>query len=133
MSYNVNVFNGKLVGSIQLAPLAYNFKYVGREALATSYGLKEGEHTLNDFGSEFTFDLTWTFSELIKWKTRLYGYTTYKRAELEWENTITFQFNKYISSNLFIYPRFDDASTRNDDLGYWQFKEYMSIGFSYSF
>ncbi len=134
MSYNVDAFNGKLKGSIQLAPLAYNFKYVGRKSLATNYGLKEGEHTLNDFGSECTFDLTWTFSELIKWKTRLYGYTTYKRTELEWENTITFQFNKYISSNLFIYPRFDDGtSNRDHDLGYWQFKEYMSIGFSYSF
>jgi len=134
MSYNVNAFNGKLTGSAQMAPFAYNFKYVGRKALATQYGLKEGRHTLNDFGSEFTFDLTWVFSELIKWKTRLYGYTTYKRTELEWENTITFQFNKYISSNLFIYPRFDDGtSNRNNDLGYWQFKEYMSIGFAYSF
>ena len=134
MSYTVDVFNSKLKGSIQLAPLAYNFKYVGRESLATSYGLDEGKHTLNDFGSEFNFDLTWTFSELIKWKTRLYGYTTYERTELEWENTITFQFNKYISSNLFVYPRFDDGtSNRDHDLGYWQFKEYMSIGFSYSF
>ncbi len=134
MSYNVNAFNGKLTGSMQMAPFAYNFKYVGRIDLATQYGLKEGKHSLNDFGSEFTFDLTWTFSEMIKWKTRLYGYTTYKRTELEWENTITFQFNKYISSNLFIYPRFDDGtSNRNHDFGYWQFKEYMSIGFAYSF
>lgn len=133
MSYTVKAFNDKLTGSIQLAPLAYNFRYVGRKALATQYGLDEGEHTLNDFGSECTFDLTWAISELIKWKTRLYGYTTYKRTELEWENTITFQFNKYISSNLFIYPRFDDASTRDDHHGYWQFKEYLSIGFAYSF
>lgn len=80
MSYNVNAFKGKLTGSAQMAPFAYNFKYVGRKSLATQYGLKEGRHTLNDFGSEFTFDLTWVFSELIKWKTRLYGYTTYKRT-----------------------------------------------------
>lgn len=134
MSYSVKALDGKLTGSIQMAPLAYNFKYVGRSALATSYGLEEGRHTLNDFGSECTFDLTWTLSELIKWKTRLYGYTTYKRTELEWENTITFQFNKYISTNVFIYPRFDDGtSERDDDLGYWQFKEYASIGFAYSF
>jgi len=79
-------------------------------------------------------DLTWTFSDMIKWKTRLYGYTTYKRAEIEWENTFSFQFNKYISSNIFIYPRFDDGTgTRDKDLGYWQFKEYASLGFAYSF
>ena len=133
MSYTVNALNNRLTGSIQLAPLAYNFKYVGREELATQYGLEEGKHTLNDFGSECTFDLTWTMSELIKWKSRLYAYTTYKRTEVEWENTITFQFNKFISSNVFIYPRFDDGASRDEDLGYWQFKEYASIGFAYSF
>lgn len=134
MSYSVKAFNSRLTGSIQLAPLAYNFRYVGRKALATSYGLDEGKHTMNDIGSECTFDLTWTLSDFIKWKTRLYGYTTYERTEIEWENTITFQFNKYISSNIFIYPRFDDGSSKRDDHhGYWQFKEYASIGFAYSF
>lgn len=133
MDYNVVWFNKKLTGNIHLAPLAYNFKYVGRKELATRYGLDEGKHTLNDFGSECTVDLTWAFTNTIKWKTRLYGYTTYERAEVEWENTISFQFNKYITSNLFIYPRFDDGAKKDDDHGYWQLKEYMSIGFAYSF
>lgn len=133
MDYAVSWFNKKLTGTVQMAPLAYNFKYVGRKALATRYGLKEGEHTLNDFGSECTVDLTWAFTNMIKWKTRLYGYTTYKRAEVEWENTLSFQFNKYITSNIFVYPRFDDGAKRDADHGYWQLKEYMSIGFAYSF
>jgi hypothetical protein len=133
MDYNVEWFNKKLTGTIHLAPAAYNFKYVSRLALSTRYGLKEGNHTLHDLGSECTLDLTWKFSDMMKWKTRLYGYTTYKRAEIEWENTITFQFNKYISSNIFIYPRFDDGTKRDDKYGYWQYKEYASIGFSYSF
>lgn len=134
MSYKVDAFNGKLKGSIQMAPFAYNFRYVGREELATRYGLDEGEHTMNDFGSECTFDLTWQMSELIKWKTRLYGFTSYHRTEVEWENTISFQFNKYISSNIFIYPRFDDAASKKDDSrGYFQLKEYASLGFSFSF
>ncbi|MCI5915948.1 MAG: DUF3078 domain-containing protein [Bacteroidales bacterium] len=134
MSYNVDAFDHKLKGSIQMAPLAYNFRYVSRKELGPRYGIDEGKHVKHDFGSECTFDLTWQLSELIKWKTRLYGYTTYERAEIEWENTISFQFNKYISSNIFIYPRFDDGtSTRDDHHGYWQFKEYASIGFAYSF
>ena len=133
MDYNVVWFNKKLTGNIHLAPLAYNFKYVGRKELATRYGLDEGKHTLNDFGSECTVDLTWAFTNTIKWKTRLYGYTTYERAEVEWESTISFQFNKYITSNLFIYPRFDDGAKKDESHGYWQLKEYMSIGFAYSF
>lgn len=134
MSYTVKAFNGRLTGSVQMAPLAYNFRYVGREELASRYGLDEGKHTMYDFGSECTVDLTWALSDLIKWKTRLYGFTSYERAEVEWENTLSFQFNKYISSNIFVYPRFDDASSKRDDHhGYWQLKEYASLGFSYSF
>ena len=133
MDYTVEWLKKKLTGTVHIAPLAYNFKYVGRKALATRYGLTEGSHTLNDFGSECTVDLTWAFSDMIKWKTRLYAYTTYKRMELEWENTLTLQFNKYIAANMFLYPRFDDGATRDADHGYWQFKEYASIGFAYSF
>lgn len=134
MSYTVKAFKGRLTGSVQMAPLAYNFRYVGRKELATRYGLDEGKRTMYDFGSECTVDLTWTLSDLIKWKTRLYGFTSYERAEVEWENTLSFQLNKYISSNIFVYPRFDDASSKRDDHhGYWQLKEYASVGFSYSF
>lgn len=133
MDYTVDWLDHKLKGSAHLAPLALNWKYVGREALATRYGLDEGKHGMTDYGSECTFDLAWQIAENIKWKTRLWGYTTYKRAEIEWENTITFQFNRYISTNLFLYPRFDDGAKRDDGDSYWQFKEFMSIGFSYSF
>jgi hypothetical protein len=133
MNYSVNWFKKKLTGNIQLSPLAYNFRYVGRDALVTRYGLKEDHHTLHDLGSMCTVDLTWKFSDNINWKTRLYGYSTYHRAELEWENTFTFQFNKYISSKLFIYPRFDDSTKRDQHHAYWQYKEYASLGFSYSF
>ena len=133
MDYSVDWFKHRLKGSAHLAPLAVNWKYVGRESLATRYGLDEGKHSLVDYGSECTFDLSWQIAQNIKWKTRLWGYTTYKRAEIEWENTITFQFNRYISTNIFLYPRFDDGAKRKDDQSYWQFKEFMSIGFSYSF
>lgn len=133
MDYTVDWFNHRLKGSTHIAPLAFNWKYVGRSSLSTRYGLEEGQHGMTDYGSEFTVDLTWQFADNIRWKTRLYGYTTYKRAELEWENTITFQFNKYISTNIFLYPRFDDGATRKDGDSYWQFKEFASVGFSYSF
>lgn len=133
MDYEVSWFNKRLTGNIHLAPAAYNFKYVSRLDLSKRYGLKEGNHTLHDIGSECTIDLLWKMSDMIKWRTRLYGYTTYRRGELDWENTFTFQFNRYISSNLFIFPRFDDGAERDGKYGYWQLKEYASLGFSYSF
>ncbi len=139
MDYNVEAWKKKLTGTIHLAPFAYNFKYVDRnwfgdkENFTTRYGLDLGKHTLHDFGSQFTIDLKWAIAENITYQTRMYGFTTFKRVEWEWENTFTFNFNKYISTKLFIYPRFDDSTMRDDHHGYFQFKEFMSLGFSYSF
>jgi hypothetical protein len=133
MDYTVSWLNKKLTGTIHLAPFAFNWKYVDRLELSTRNGIDEGRHSLSDFGSEFTVDLTWALSDMVKWKTRMYGYTTYNRTEFEWENQISLQFNRYISANIFLYPRFDDGGTRDTDYGYWEFKEYCSLGFSYSF
>ena len=133
MDYAVNTLNGKLKGNVNLSPLSFNFRYVGRKSLAANYGIKGDHQTMEDFGSQLTTDLTWVLSDIVKWKTRLYAYTTYERTEIEWENTIALQVSKYISANIFIYPRFDDSTTRDEDLGYWQFKEYCSLGFAYSF
>ena len=132
MQYKMEAFKKKLTGTVLISPLAYNFRYVGRNALLGSNSIESG-HTLHDFGSSMTADLTWKFTDNIKWKTRLYAFTSYKRVEAEWENTFTFTFNKYISTNIFLYPRFDDSKKRDSDYGYFQLKEYASLGFSYSF
>ena len=134
MDYKVEWFDKRLTGTVNISPIAGNFKYVDRLSLAKKYGIDEGKHSLWDLGSTFTTDLSWAISDLIKWKTRLYAYTTYHRAEVEWENTVTFQLSKYISTQVFVYPRFDDsAKKRNSKYGYFQLKEYWSLGFSYSF
>ena len=133
MSYSVEAFNKRLKGSVQLSPITYNFIYVGRLDLATRNSIDEGHHTKHSLGSSFNVDLSWAITDNLMWKTRLYGFTPYDQTQLEWENTFTFKLNKYFSTNLFVYPRFDDRSTRDDKTGYWQCMEYFSLGFNYSF
>ena len=90
---------------------------------------------MTDYGSECTFDLSWQVMENLKWKTRLWAYTTYKRAEIEWgENTITFQFNRYISSNissLSSVPMMERSVRMIRAIG--SLRSSCLIGFSYSF
>lgn len=133
MDYNVDWINHHLKGTFHLAPLAYNMRYTRLLELSEHLGIDSGKHFLHDLGSLFTIDLTWEINESLRWKTRMYGYTTYKRVEYEWENTFVFQFNKWISAQLFVYPRFDDNVERGISHGYWQFKEFASIGFQYVF
>ena len=135
MDYKVNWMEGKLTGTINISPLAVNYRYVDRTALASSFGVKIDKHThsLTDFGSQVTASLEWKMNDVVTWKSRFYGFTSYHRAEVEWENTFALRVSKYISANLFLFPRFDDSNMWDDDLGYWQFKEYSSLGFTYTF
>ena len=133
MDYKVATKDKKLNGTVNLSPIAVNYRYVDRLDLGPSYGLDEGKHSLIDFGSQVTADLTWKINDVVSWKSRLYAFTSYKRTEIEWENTFSLRVSKYISANLFLFPRFDDSSNKDDDLGYLQFKEYSSIGFTYGF
>ena len=133
MDYKVKAFGEKLTGTVNLSPVAVNFRYVDRLALSTSYGLDEGKHTLFDLGSQVTADLEWKMSDNVTWKSRFYTFTSYKRIEVEWENTFALKVSKYITANLFLYPRFDDAGKRDLDMGFWQFKEFSSLGFNYTF
>ncbi len=143
MEYKMEWFNKRLTGTINISPLALNYRYVDRTIFInndgseiwfpTRHGIEPDKHHLLDFGSQFVIDYTWKLAENITWKSRMYGFTSYKRVEYEWENTFSFQFNKYISSKLFIHPRFDDSRARDDKHGYWMFREFFSIGFNYGF
>ena len=133
MDYKADSKDKRLTGTVNLSPVSINYRYVGRLALGPSYGLDEGKHSKVEFGPNMTADLTWKINDVVSWKTRLFAFTSFKRAEIEWENTFELRVSKYISANLFLYPRFDDASVYDDDLGYWQFKEYSSVGFTYTF
>lgn len=136
MDYKVSWFNGKLKGTINMSPIAVNYRYVDRANLAESFGVKVREghtHSLTDFGSQLTSSLEWKMNDVVTWKTRLYAFSSFHRAEMEWENTFELRVSKYITANLFLFPRFDDSNNPDEKLGYWQFKEYSSLGFSYNF
>ncbi len=133
MRYSVNWLKGRLRGNVNLSPLAYHYRYVDRSNLVTLFGIEKGKHHVDDYGSSMNIDLTWNITDMVRWKTRLYGYTSYKRAEVEWENTLSVQFTRFLSTNLYFYPRFDDSRVRDAHKGYFMYKEYLSIGLSNSF
>ena len=124
---------GRLTGTLNFLPLSFNFRYVDRKNLASANGITTNHKTLEDFGSQFTGELKWAIADQISWKTRLYAYTSYHRVLMEWENLIELKVTKYISANLFLYPRYDDSAARDDNMGYLQFQEWSSLGLTYSF
>ncbi len=116
-----------------LSPFAVKYKYVRRPALASSFGIDEGHRHKTDYGSTITVNTSWTPIKNVTWNTRLYWFTDYEHTTIEWENTFNFKINDFLSTTLFLYPRFDDGAARKDDHSYLQFKEYLSLSFTYKF
>ena len=133
MEYKVSAFNNRLTGSLNFLPLSFNFVYVDRDALTSSNGIEGNHHTREEFASQFTADLKWQITDQVSWKSRFYANTSYHRSLIEWENQFELKVTKYISANLFLYPRFDDSNNWDEHLGYFQFQEWSSIGLTYSF
>ena len=132
MKYTLKKSNFEL--SVNISPLALDFKYVGRSSLTKALGIKEGKHSKFEYGSNITANYKWTLFKNIVWSGRFYYYTSYRRTQVEWENTIHLKVNRYLSTQLFLYPRFDDGVKRSDpETSYFQFKEYLSVGLDVEF
>lgn len=139
MDYNLESKNKKLTGLLHVAPFSYNMKYIDRTTDAVlqknGFDLNDRKHFMHDFGFQMTFNMIWKPSDSFKWETRLYSfwaYTTQHDIVVEWENTLTAKINKYISTILYLYPRFDNALKVKEGQSKIQFKEYLSLGFTYS-
>lgn len=132
LDYTLDTKSDRLKGNVNMSFLSFNFRYVDRRDLWSSYNTGN-HHTLEEFGSQLTANVEWKISDLVSWKSRLYWYTSYKRTQIEWENTFALRVSRYITAHIFMYPRFDDRSKYDKNLGYFQFQEYCSLGLGYSF
>ena len=130
--------------SVAFLPLSYKMRYIGSDdelqTIHKAYNQlwKDGTNrmTKHDFGSKVEVNAKFELVKNLTWRSRFYYYSTYKYAESEWENSFSFQFNKYISTEVNALWRFDDNRSvdyKDDKLGYFQFKEYFTLGLSYNF
>ena len=119
--------------SATLSPMAADFKYVDRLALAGRNGIDVGKHSRWNLGSTVTVNTRWELMKGLLWTSRFYAFTSYSRVQAEWENTIALKVNKYLSTKIFLYPRFDDGVKRKPGQSFLQFNEYLSVGLDLGF
>lgn len=130
MDYNLRVKNFEF--NATLSPFAGKLKYCDRRDLVNDFGLRD-KHSRFEFGSNISSNFKWTISKNIQWSGRIYYFTDYKKVQIEWENTMTLRINKYLSTKLYLYPRFDDSAVKRPGKNYFQFKEELSLGVDLSF
>lgn len=136
--------------AINIGAITYNFRYVMNDTVLLKSGYipkeqRKGEaeasfhHFYRDYGTKVTIDFNYPFTKSISYKTRFFYYTPFNAGnsghhyvQTEWENTFNFQVSKYLSATLFFHARFDDSRTPDEKLKYFMFKEYLTLGFNYS-
>ena len=136
----------KFEGTLKLAPLSYVITYVERQSLIGRYGIHEGHHSKHEWGPNIEFRFKYNIIKNVSWESRLYWFTNFNLTRIENENIINFTINKYLSTKLFLYPRYEDSKYYNvkynedgslaDDSAresHWMFKEFFSLGLNYDF
>ena len=136
MDYKPKFENGNTL-SVALLPLSYKFRYINDDDLNIHKSYKMiGKDFQQDFGSKIELQSSVKLAKDFTWKCRFYYFTSYKYAESELENDFSYQLSKYISTELYTLWRFDDNRSRDfwdHNLGYFQFKEFFTLGLNYSF
>ncbi|MBQ3243475.1 MAG: DUF3078 domain-containing protein [Bacteroidaceae bacterium] len=121
---------------LYVAPLsAYNYKFVRYGDLAGRYGIRQGRHHKEDFGTQVVLTVpTQKIFKIVDWHSRAEYYTNYSRAFFQWENKFDISLNRYLTASLSLHARFDDSAPGlyDDEYGYWQIKEFMTLGVTYS-
>ena len=135
MTYNYKDQEGYKTLTLSIAPLSYNMKICRdiEKIDPTKFGIEAGHHFKHSFGSTVEMKFEWKITPSINWKTRLYAFTDYKYVQGDWENTLVFYVNSFLSTQIFTHLRYDKSRPWNQDWRYWQFKEILSFGLPYEF
>lgn len=135
MTYSLKALQERLDFSVSISPLSYNLKTCISDRIDhTQFDIDPLKTTRSEIGSNIEANLTWNICNNISWKSRLFLFTNYKNFTADWENTFNFQITRFLSTQLYVYPRFDSTSGFNDSAWHhWMLKEILSIGFTYAF
>ena len=132
MTYNLAKKN--LTLDMSISPLSYNMKISTHPDIdETSYGIAEGHHTVSEVGSNAEVKMTWNIMWNISLTSRFFVFSDYSYIQGDWENTINFSINRYLSTQLYVHMRYDSSHESYGSWHKWQMKEILSFGLQYQF
>lgn len=123
----------KLKFSVNVAPVSLNYIYLRNDTVAKRQGVEVDKNSKFEVGSTVNSDLSFSFNRFMSWSSRLKYFTNYEYAEVEFENKFNMALNRYLSTAISMYWRFDDRYTvaKEKNLKYFQLNEVISFGLTY--
>ena len=119
-----------------ISPLSYHLiTCINKNIDPTIYGITAGHKAESQIGSSIDMTLKWVIAYNITLSSHLFSFSDYKSIQADWENTIAFAINSFLTTQIYVHLRYDSQSPVLPDTKWkrLQVKEIFSIGFSYKF
>ncbi len=130
MTYTTKNKRGNVTLDASLSPLSYNLKmWRANDKLIDEHSKLE-----HQIGSSGEVKFGWAITRNIALTSRLFAFSDYTYLQGDWETTINFSINKFLSTQIYTHVRFDDSRAITEaNTSHWQFKEIFSFGLQYKF
>ncbi len=118
--------------SVLVSPLTVkmNYLYDIDNFKPSNYGIEEGKHLGKELGSKIAANLTWAFSEQVKWTSKFYYYTDFTYVDADWENTLDLSLNNNFTTSIYVHLKADDRLKQPGE-PLVQVQELFSFGMMY--
>lgn len=127
----------KLKFTANVAPISASIVYTYSDLIDKGrIGLEENENFRFRLGSTIHLNLDWDINDRLNWRSRMYYNTSFKHVEVEFENALTFTFNRFFSTRLAVDLRYDDSVIIDEPKTFknlLQYNQLFSLGFEYKF
>ena len=116
-----------------ISPISYNLKTCISEKIGhEQFNIKPGRKTRSEIGSNGEFNMNWQIASNINYKSRVFLFTDYEYFLSDWENTFTFNINRFLSTQIYVHLRYDTSSTSDRDWKKFMMREVLSFGLAYT-
>lgn len=136
MSYSTTNKKKTLNLTASIAPLSYNMKtcIAENDVIAHSrFNISPNRYVNNDLGSNGKINMNWKIYWNINYSTSLFLFTNYHYFLSDWENTFSFNVNKYLSTQLYLRLRYDTSTNTDTKWKHLMMREILSFGLTYTF
>lgn len=117
-----------------ISPLSYNLQICRDSRIdETQFNIPEGHKTHSEIGSNAEININWNILWNLNYKSRLFAFTNYQYFQSDWENTFSFSFNKFLSTQVYVRMRYDTSAPSHSSWGKLQLREVLSFGLTYAF
>ncbi len=132
MSYTTKKPQFQLTATI--SPFSYNLKTCITDKIDHSqFNIAADAYTHSEFGSNAEVNMTWQMRWNISYSTRLFIFSDYKYFLSDWEHTLNFNINRFLSTQIYVHMRYDTSSDIATKWKHFMLREVLSFGLSYTF